>query len=243
MQSQPQWRPQAIEVASPSAVSIPDSDIGCSEAHADIETGNGDRPLACEVREWVPKITARYPLVALRRQSEGTVGVSGMVSAEGRFVDCAVTHSSGHNVLDQMACVRMMEFARFRPAKDSDGEPIGSPFFTDVVFQLPQWPSPEQVLTRPATPLNAERWLSRIYANYPSTPLRRDLSGSVRLRVLVIPNGRAVMCEVLESTAPSITQTAACLGMERYSRFDPALGSDGEPTNGLYETTITYRLN
>ena len=57
------------------------------------------------------------------------------------------------------------------------------------------------------------------------------------------PNGRATSCSVTASSGSSILDQAACTGMERYARFEPALDDAGNPTTGAYATRITYRLN
>jgi protein TonB len=59
----------------------------------------------------------------------------------------------------------------------------------------------------------------------------------------VTPEGRAANCQVTGSSGSSILDQAACAGMERYARFNPALDAAGNPTTGSYSTRITYRLN
>jgi protein TonB len=69
------------------------------------------------------------------------------------------------------------------------------------------------------------------------------VEGTVGVRVTVTADGRASGCSVTASSGSSILDEAACAGMERYARFDPALDAAGNPTTDTYSTRITYTLN
>ncbi|MFN3863220.1 MAG: energy transducer TonB [Erythrobacter sp.] len=90
---------------------------------------------------------------------------------------------------------------------------------------------------------NERSWAARIQENYPARALREEIEGTVGVRVTVTPDGRATACTVTSSSGSDILDSAACQGMERYARFEPALDDDGNPTTGSYSTRITYRLN
>ncbi|MHA7820435.1 MAG: energy transducer TonB [Erythrobacter sp.] len=102
---------------------------------------------------------------------------------------------------------------------------------------------PPPSLARGATTRNERRWAGQIQDNYPSRALREEVEGTVGVRVTVTPNGRATNCQVTASSGSSILDQAACRGMERYARFNPALDASGNETTGSYSTRITYRLN
>lgn len=96
---------------------------------------------------------------------------------------------------------------------------------------------------RGATTRNERRWAGQIQENYPSRALREETEGTVGVRVTVTPGGRAANCQVTASSGSSILDDAACRGMERYARFNPALDDAGNETSSSYSTRITYRLN
>lgn len=96
---------------------------------------------------------------------------------------------------------------------------------------------------RGASPRGQGRWAARIQENYPSRALREETEGVVGVSVVVGPDGRVASCRVSGSSGSSILDDAACKGMERYARFDPALDAAGNPTTGSYSTRIVYRLN
>ena len=96
---------------------------------------------------------------------------------------------------------------------------------------------------RGATTRNERRWAGQIQQNYPSRALREETEGTVGVSVTIGPNGRVSGCSVSRSSGSSILDDAACKGMERYARFNPALDNAGNPTNGTFSTRITYRIN
>lgn len=105
----------------------------------------------------------------------------------------------------------------------------------------PAPPAPSKA--RGARTKNERSWAARIQENYPARALREEIEGTVGVRVTVTPDGRASGCSVTSSSGSDILDSAACAGMERYARFEPALDAAGNPTTGSYSTRITYRLN
>lgn len=104
-------------------------------------------------------------------------------------------------------------------------------------------PPPPPSLARGASPRGLSRWSRRIQENYPSRALREEIEGTVGVAVTVNAEGRVSGCRVTRSSGSGILDEAACEGMQRYARFEPALNDAGNPTNGNYSTAITYRLN
>ena len=84
---------------------------------------------------WQRRIIENYPSRALRREIEGTVGVSVTVSADGRVSSCRVTRSADP-ILDQAACDDMERYARFNPALDDAGNPTTGSWSTNIVYQI-----------------------------------------------------------------------------------------------------------
>lgn len=107
----------------------------------------------------------------------------------------------------------------------------------------PPPPPPPPSQARGATPRGLNGWSRRIQENYPSRALREEIEGTVGVAVTVNAEGRVSGCRVTRSSGSSILDEAACEGMQRYARFNPALNDAGNPTSGNYSTAITYRLN
>ena len=112
-----------------------------------------------------------------------------------------------------------------------------------LVIPPPAPPAPPPSQARGATPKGQGRWARRIQENYPSRALREETEGTVGVRVTVNADGRVSGCQVSGSSGSSILDAAACKGMERYARFNPALDAAGNPTSGSFATRIVYRLN
>ena len=92
-------------------------------------------------------------------------------------------------------------------------------------------------------PQNQGSWAARIRENYPARAIRDEIEGRVGVRVTVGTNGRVTACSVSSSSGSSILDDAACEGMQRYARFNPALDDAGNPTTGNWGTTIVYQLS
>jgi len=105
----------------------------------------------------------------------------------------------------------------------------------------PAPPAPSKA--RGATPDGQSRWAARIQENYPARAIRDEIEGRVGVRVTVGPNGRVTACSVSNSSGSSILDDAACDGMTRYARYNPALDDAGNPTTGSASTTIVYQLS
>lgn len=79
-----------------------------------------------------------YPSRALREERSGTTGFRLAVDTNGRVTDCQITSSSGHGDLDAEACKMLTRRARFRPAEDTEGNPMPGSFASRVVWQIPR---------------------------------------------------------------------------------------------------------
>ena len=85
---------------------------------------------------WVT--TDDYPRIAITREYEGTLRYQVEVTANGRVQACTVIASSGHDVLDDTACRRISQRARFRPGIDRNGTEVGGTYTGSVSWQLPE---------------------------------------------------------------------------------------------------------
>jgi periplasmic protein TonB len=106
----------------------------------------------------------------------------------------------------------------------------------------PPPPPPAPSRARDVTPDNQRSWAARIQDNYPARAVRDETEGRVGVRVTVGPNGRVTACTVSSSSGSPVLDSAACDGMTRYARFNPAWDSAGNPISGSWSTTIVYQL-
>ena len=120
--------------------------------------------------------------------------------------------------------------------------PPPAPIFTTAA-PAPPPPPPVASKARGAKPKGQGSWAARIQDNYPSAALRKEIEGTVGVRVTVGPDGRVSACSVSSGSGSSDLDSAACDGMTRYARFDPALDAGGSPTSGSFSTRIVYKIN
>lgn len=107
----------------------------------------------------------------------------------------------------------------------------------------PAPPPPGPSKARSASPKGQAGWAARIQANYPTRAAREEREGRVGVRVSIGPDGKVSACSVSSSSGSPDLDAAACDGMTRYARFNPALADDGSPTTGSYSTAIVYKLD
>ncbi len=103
-------------------------------------------------------------------------------------------------------------------------------------------PPPPPSRARAAQRDGQNRWAARIQANYPRRAVQREIEGNVGVSVVVGPDGRVTGCQVTSSSGNEDLDQAACEGMQRYARYEPALDDAGNPTTGRDTMTIVYRL-
>lgn len=107
----------------------------------------------------------------------------------------------------------------------------------------PPPPPPGPSKARGVKPKGQGSWAARIQSNYPTRAAREEREGRVGVRVTVGPDGKVSACSVSGSSGSPDLDEAACDGMQRYARFDPALDADGNAISSSYQTAIVYKLN
>lgn len=78
---------------------------------------------------------------------------------------------------------------------------------------------------------------------YPVEAARRGQEGTVGVTVSVTAYGQPKDCKVTKSSGHELLDTAACAGMLRYARFDPALDADGNTISADFATEVKYTLD
>lgn len=78
-----------------------------------------------------------YPQRAIENDEQGTTAVTLSIGANGRVSGCRVTSGSGSASLDSTTCSVLSRRARFTPAKDQNGQPIGDSQSVRIRWVLP----------------------------------------------------------------------------------------------------------
>jgi TonB family protein len=77
-----------------------------------------------------------YPRDAVAQHIEADAITRVDVSAGGDVIGCKQLNAGSYRGFEQAAC-RVMKRARFRPARDANGQSVSAPIMYDVVFRLP----------------------------------------------------------------------------------------------------------
>lgn len=104
-------------------------------------------------------------------------------------------------------------------------------------------PPPGPSKARGVRAKNQGSWAARIQSNYPTRAAREEREGRVGVRVTIGPDGKVSSCTVSSSSGSPDLDEAACDGMTRYARYDPALDDAGNPISATTSTAIVYKLN
>jgi protein TonB len=78
-----------------------------------------------------------YPASALANREQGRVEFRLDVGPSGRVHGCTITRSSGSSALDSTTCRILRSRARYTPARNSNGMPVGCPVEDAVEWRLP----------------------------------------------------------------------------------------------------------
>jgi protein TonB len=81
--------------------------------------------------------TDDYPQSAIRNEEQGTTAVRLSVGTDGRVTDCSISASSGSTALDNATCNIIRRRARYTPAQDQAGNPIGGSDTARIRWELP----------------------------------------------------------------------------------------------------------
>jgi periplasmic protein TonB len=132
------------------------------------------------------------------------------------------------------------------PIRTTDTPPPPAPIAVRVPPPAPvaaPAPPPAPSQARPARAENRNRWVQRIMDNYPRRAQSRGIEGSVGMNVTIDASGRISACSVNNSSGSDDLDQAACEGMQRFARYEPALDAAGNPISSSMSQTIQYRLS
>jgi protein TonB len=79
----------------------------------------------------------QYPPEALAEEVEGDTRFKVTINKKGRATSCAVTRSSGSQILDTEACRQVLTNGKFRPARDRNGRAVTGEYQSTVRWRIP----------------------------------------------------------------------------------------------------------
>ena len=92
-------------------------------------------------------------------------------------------------------------------------------------------------------PVNVEQLARFIQERYPPRQLQNGQGGTVAVQLTVNDKGKATACQIAASDRPAVFDDYVCFGLMRMAEFEPAVGPDGKPRFGFWQTRVTYKTN
>ncbi|MDI1297440.1 MAG: energy transducer TonB [bacterium] len=81
---------------------------------------------------------ADYPAAAMRMEQDGITAFQLDVDKTGTPTRCTITSSSGVALLDQTTCDKLMERARFTPARNASNKAVADTYAGRMAWRLPE---------------------------------------------------------------------------------------------------------
>jgi periplasmic protein TonB len=92
-----------------------------------------------------------------------------------------------------------------------------------------------------ASPLgNPANWITT--ADYRSSWIRREYTGTARFTLQVDISGRVSNCSITGSTGYRALDEATCVLLQRRARFTPARGTEGQAVPGIYSNSVNWTI-
>ena len=85
-------------------------------------------------RRWRSRVANHYPRTGLRRSRNTSFPIVLLVGPDGRVARCRSPNALGDEDFEAVACAALIEYARFEPALDADGEPVYGFWSTNMVY-------------------------------------------------------------------------------------------------------------
>jgi protein TonB len=100
-------------------------------------------------------------------------------------------------------------------------------------------PPPPKFPPKAASPKgNPGNWATT--NDYPSRALREERAGTTGFRVTVGTDGKVIDCSVTRSSGSPDLDEATCSNVRRRARFNPATDGNGQPTTGVYSSSVRW---
>ena len=188
-------------------------------------------PQPRDQQAWLGK--REVPPGILKRGERVQIVVALAVSAEGRAAGCTIIQSSGHSALDDHACELYRQRARFRPARDADGEVIAGTYETGAKWEAFKTAIDAETskATAPEPDANVGRWVTT--DDLPKGLLTRDEVVASDLALTVSPDGVVTTCRVSKPSAKPVLDRRACELVIARAHYKPAHDAAGMPIEAI----------
>lgn len=143
-------RPIEVNIGQPVLPALPEIDRMADGGDFGFPTGGGAGTIPSPTPSFTPTLARPrgnpgqwvspldYPASELRAEHQGVSRVRALIGIDGRVKDCSVVASTGFPLLDQTACRKLADRARFEPATDSSGARVEGSYTATIRWVIPQ---------------------------------------------------------------------------------------------------------
>jgi len=118
--------------------------------------------------------------------------------------------------------------------------PIETPAGLGAGTEIVPDPAPTFAPVAAAPRNDPSRWI--VERDYKSSWIRREWTGIARFSLDVSATGRVTNCTITRSTGHAALDQATCSLITKRARFEPALDTSGGPTNGVFTSSVRWKL-
>lgn len=171
-----------------------------------------------------------YPMKAFEKKWEGITQFRLLIAPDGNIVDCTVTKSSGYQEFDTKTCFLTQRRVEFRPARNSEGQPVYGVYRGEV-----RWAMPERSLIAEATP-DLELSLNKL-------PAGVNQPAAVKLAYSVDAQGNVSSCTLMPSSLrqPGVLVELGCRELLQRETGKPVVGPSGQPVPAVKTGAVLFK--
>ncbi|GAM00982.1 TonB family protein [Sphingomonas parapaucimobilis] len=166
-----------------------------------------------------------YPTRAAQKEESGIVSTLLSVDDHGRVTNCVVTESSGSVALDTGTCTLLRRKARFKPALDATGSPVG-----DTHREMAAWSIGPSAIS-PVIQLMLSL-----------SPLQSPPTAPVAARLYFNAKGRVTECQIVQSGGGAVDEAVCKIAAAKLSITPPHSESPDIAPVGIRDLSVAFRL-
>ena len=171
-----------------------------------------------------------YPMKAFEKNWEGVTKFELLIAPDGEIAQCAITGTSGHDILDEKTCFLASKRAKFRPAHGPDGRLTWGVYRSQAV-----WVFPERKMVGANPGPDLEVSVNKLPDGTAEPPV-------VKLAYAVDPQGNASSCSLMRSAQPQpeVLVEVGCKELLAEVGTKPVTGPTGQPVAAVKTAAVRF---
>ena len=175
-----------------------------------------------------------YPMKAFEQNAEGVARFELLIAPDGQVADCKIVSSSGNAELDKASCFLASKRAKFRPARNSDGQPLWGTYRSQALWALPE----HHMISPPAPDLEVS--LNALPAGTKEPP-------AVKLAYSVDQQGNPnpASCTMIPSSLqqPPLLVQLGCKELLEQTPRTPVVSPSGQPVAAVKTGAVLFKTS